>query len=149
MEQLPALKPATNTTNNPTARPTLEEVRRRFETWRRKRKHGSRIPNCLWKAAVEVCAAHRVWQVSKVLGLSYNDLKRRVLGTGQIEKMPTPAKADFVVVCRVDRPLGTLPRTERTKHPLHIWRFHKILRVKNIFIFLFFSSIHKTRRYQN
>jgi hypothetical protein len=106
MEQLPALKPATNTTNNSTARPTLEEVSRRFETWRRGRKHGSRIPNCLWKAAVEACAAHRVWQVSKVLGLSYNDLKRRVVGTGQIEKMPTPAKADFV---EVSMGLRTLP----------------------------------------
>jgi hypothetical protein len=98
MDELPVLKSVAKTTENPTPRPTLEEVSKRFETWRRGKKRGSRIPNCLWKAAVEVCAEHRVWQVSKVLGLSYNDLKRRVAGTGQMEKMPTPVKADFVEV---------------------------------------------------
>jgi hypothetical protein len=106
MDQLPVLKSVAKTTNHPTPRPTLEEVSHRFETWRRGKKAGSRIPKCLWKAAVEVCAEHRTWQVSKVLGLSYNDLKRRVAGTGQTEKMPTPSKADFV---EVSMGLGTRP----------------------------------------
>jgi hypothetical protein len=106
MDQLPVLKPAMKTTDNPASRPTLEEVSHRFETWRRGKKRGSRIPKCLWKAAVEVCAEYRVWQVSKALGLSYNDLKRRVLGAGPMEKIPTPAKADFV---ELSMGLRTLP----------------------------------------
>lgn len=106
MDQLPVLKPATKTESAPASRPTLEEVSHRFETWRRGKKRGSRIPRCLWKAAVEVCAEHRVWQVSKALGLSYNDLNRRVLGAGQMEKIPTPAKADFV---ELSMGLRTLP----------------------------------------
>jgi len=106
MEQLSVLKSAAKTADNPTSRPTLEEVSRRFETWRRGKKGGSRIPKCLWEAAVEVCAEHRVWQVSKVLGLSYNDLKRRVVGVGQMEKILTPEKADFV---ELSMGLRTLP----------------------------------------
>jgi hypothetical protein len=98
MDQLPVLKLATKTASNPASGPTLKEVSHRFETWRRGKKPGSRIPKCLWKAAVEVCAEHRVFQVSKALGLNYNDLKRRVAGMGQMEKMPTPAKGDFVEV---------------------------------------------------
>jgi hypothetical protein len=96
MDHLPVLKPATKTESNSVPRPTLEEVSNRFETWRRGKKPRSRIPKCLWKAAVEVCAEHRVFRVSKALGLNYNDLKRRVVGAGQTEKMPSPAKADFV-----------------------------------------------------
>jgi len=95
MDQLPVLKPATKT-SNPAPRPTLEEVSHRFETWRRGKKLGSRIPKCLWQAAVEICAEHRVFQVSKALGLNYNDLKRRVAGTGQTEKRSIHAKTDFV-----------------------------------------------------
>jgi hypothetical protein len=70
MDQLPVLRSAAKTTNHPLPRPTLEEVSHRFETWRRGKTPGSRIPKCLWKAAVEVCAEHRVWQVSKALGLN-------------------------------------------------------------------------------
>jgi hypothetical protein len=98
MDQLPVLKSPEKIGDNLASRPTLEEVSKRFESWRRGKKRGSRIPKCLWKAAVEICAGHRVWQVSKALGLSYNDLKRRVVGTGQMERIPTPAKADFVEV---------------------------------------------------
>lgn len=96
MDQLPVLNPATKTESTPASRPTLEEVRHRFETWRRGKKHGSRIPKSLWKAAVEVCAEHGVFRVSKALRVNYNDLKQRVVGTGQMEKMPTPLKAGFV-----------------------------------------------------
>jgi len=106
MDQLPALKPTTKTTSNPVPRPILEEVSKRFETWRRGKKHGSRIPKSLWKAAVEVCAEHGVFRVSKALRVNYNDLKQRVVGTGQMEKMPTPLKADFV---ELSMGLRTLP----------------------------------------
>jgi hypothetical protein len=63
-----------------TSKPTLEDVRHRFETWREGKKHGSRIPKCLWAAAVEVCSEHRVAEVSRALGLNYNELKGRLSG---------------------------------------------------------------------
>ena len=63
-------------------KPTLENVRKRFETWRRVKKPASRIPNGLWKAALEVCAEYPVHQVSKELGLNYTELRRRVRPAG-------------------------------------------------------------------
>ena len=56
-----------------TKKPTLQEVLSRFETWRKGKKVGSRIPKCLWKIAVEICDAHSVCEAS----INYNELKRR------------------------------------------------------------------------
>jgi len=58
-------------------KPTLQEVLTRFETWRKGKKPGSRIPKCLWAAAVDVCDVHSLCEVSRVLGLNYTELKRR------------------------------------------------------------------------
>ena len=88
METLPALQP--------TEKPTLEEVRIRFETWRRGKKPQSRIPKCLWKAAVEVCGEHPVHQVAKELRLNYTELKRRASASGGISVLPSPMPAGFV-----------------------------------------------------
>jgi hypothetical protein len=65
----------------PTKKPTLREVRSRFETWRRGKKRGSRIPKDLWAAAVKVCTGQSINQVSRALGLNHTELKRRVRGT--------------------------------------------------------------------
>jgi hypothetical protein len=59
-------------------RPTLEEVRGRFETWRSGKKAGSPIPKSLWEAAVSQCQDHTILEVSRSLRLNYNDLKSRV-----------------------------------------------------------------------
>ena len=59
-------------------KPTLEEVRDRFETWRKHRRSRGPIPEALWEAAVELCGDHRIFQVSSALRLSYTDLKNRV-----------------------------------------------------------------------
>lgn len=67
----------------PTTKPTLREVRKRFETWRRGKRRGSRIPRDLWGAAVEVCAVHSVNQVCRALRLNHTELKRRVTDTEQ------------------------------------------------------------------
>jgi len=63
---------------NTALRPTLEEVRGRFETWRSRKKAGSPIPNSLWEAAVSQCHDHTILEVSRTLRLNYNDLKSRV-----------------------------------------------------------------------
>ena len=91
--------------SQPTTKPTLEQVRSRFETWRRGKKAGSRIPNCLWTAAVEVCEEHPVWQVSRVLRLNYNELKRRVNSSGHLAVCESQRRGGFVELT-----LGTSPQ---------------------------------------
>ena len=56
----------------------LEKVRRRFERWRQRRARGTRIPDSLWTAAVEVAESWGVCQTAKVLRLDYYSLKRRL-----------------------------------------------------------------------
>jgi hypothetical protein len=56
----------------------LEAVYERFETWRKTRERGSRIPQTLWDAAVKLTETHSINEVSRVLRLEYNHLKRRV-----------------------------------------------------------------------
>jgi hypothetical protein len=63
-------------------RPTLEEVCHRFEMWRKDRRARGPIPESLWQAAVELCAAHSVFHVCRALRLNYSDLKRRVEKAG-------------------------------------------------------------------
>ena len=64
-------------TQDTALRPTLEEVRGRFETWRSRKKPGSPIPKALWEAAVSQCRTHSILEVSRSLRLNYNDLKSR------------------------------------------------------------------------
>jgi hypothetical protein len=83
----------------PTLRPTLEEVRNRFETWRKNKEVRSRIPDALWQAAVEVCKDHSILQVSRALRLNYNDLKNRVHDAAEKIGVAAPSRcSDFVEV---------------------------------------------------
>jgi len=89
----------------PTSKPTLADVRHRFETWRNGKKHGSRIPKSLWAAAVEVCKGNKVYQVSQALGLNYNELKQRASGTAPSEDRAVVAGAKFVEVSLQSQPV--------------------------------------------
>ena len=62
----------------PTVRPTLEVVRHQFETWRKRRRCRSRIPEFLWQAAVGLCREYSLCEVSRILRLNYHGLKNRV-----------------------------------------------------------------------
>ena len=75
-------------------KPTLEEVQDRFKIWRKTRKKRTSIPRDLWKAAIEQTQYYSINIVSKALGLSYTDLKRRV-------------KASRTEVCSSPSPLAT------------------------------------------
>jgi hypothetical protein len=86
-----------------TKQPTLQEVHARFETWRKGKKPGSRIPKCLWKAALETCEAHSICEVSRTLGLNYTELKRR-FAAGKPHAQTSPTKF-------VELPLPTPPST--------------------------------------
>lgn len=62
----------------PTTKPTLEDVRHRFEQWRAIRKHRTPIPDSLWEEAVSLSAGHSIHKISKALRLGYTTLKRRM-----------------------------------------------------------------------
>jgi hypothetical protein len=82
--------------SSPNSKPTLEEVRNRFETWRQSRKPRSRIPKCLWKAAVDVCVDNPIWQVSRALRLNHTELKQRVKESGQLLSNSNDPKGKFI-----------------------------------------------------
>lgn len=63
---------------NRTSRSALEIVRNQLEAWRKGKHRGRRIPEALWQAAVELCGDHSVWEVSRTLRLSYDDLKNHI-----------------------------------------------------------------------
>ena len=62
----------------PAERPTLEVVRRQFETWRKKRRCRGPIPESLWQAAMGLCEERSIYEVSRSLRLNYNGLRNRV-----------------------------------------------------------------------
>ncbi len=62
----------------PTVKPTLGLIRNQFEAWRKTRRRRCRIPEALWKAAVEQCKEHSICAVSAALRLNYDALRSRV-----------------------------------------------------------------------
>lgn len=54
----------------------MRKVYRRLERWRRQRTGRARIPESLWTAAGKLAREHGVNQVSRVLRLEFNHLKR-------------------------------------------------------------------------
>jgi hypothetical protein len=62
----------------PAIRPSLENVRHQFGTWRKRRRCRGRIPEALWQAAVGLCREHSICKVSQTLRLNYRGLKNRV-----------------------------------------------------------------------
>ena len=54
----------------------MRKVYRRLERWRSQRTGRARIPESLWAAAGELAREHGVNQVSRVLRLEFNHLKR-------------------------------------------------------------------------
>ena len=75
-------------------RPTviLEEVKARFEEWRRNRKGNAPIPNELWTAAAEVARTEGVSRASTELRVEWNHLKRRMAAASQPSSKPAPPR---------------------------------------------------------
>ena len=72
--------------------PSLEQLRKRFESWRKQRKKGKRIPEELWQAAMEQSMELGVNRVSQALRLNYNDFKKRIKLSGKpVVSVPEPA----------------------------------------------------------
>ncbi len=79
----------------PIVKPTLEIVRNRFETWRKRRRRGGRIPEALWQAAAELCKEHPVYEISRSLRLNYNGLKHRAPEAAQERNRAVEQRPDF------------------------------------------------------
>jgi hypothetical protein len=56
----------------------LEAVCEEFEKWRQTREKRTAIPEHLWIAAIELSENHSVSKISKILGLNYTDLQKRI-----------------------------------------------------------------------
>ena len=74
-------------------RPTVsvEEVKARFEEWRRNRKGKAPIPDELWAAAAELARTEGVSRTSTELRVEWNHLKRRMAAaSGASSKLAAP-----------------------------------------------------------
>ncbi len=80
----------------PAVKPTLEEVRNQFETWRKSRQRRTPIPDLLWHAAVSLSRDYSVLQISKALRLNYTDLKKRVHTSRSVCLPETNSRPAFV-----------------------------------------------------
>lgn len=65
---------------------TLEDVRKKFETWRETRRRCHPIPRELWDAAVDLTKIHSINAVSRALRLNYTTLRNHV--HDKIPKVP-------------------------------------------------------------
>ena len=65
-------------TGRSSKKPTFDEIRKQFETWRKTREKRTPIPDALWEAAASLSPRYSLYQISKALRLNYNDLKCRI-----------------------------------------------------------------------
>lgn len=80
--------------------PTLSEVHSKFTAWRRIKKHGSRIPEDLWTAAVLLVADNSLHKVCRTLSLSHKELKNRVQAhtTAKNDRSSSNPSPDFISI---------------------------------------------------
>ena len=77
----------------------LQELRGRFEDWRRTRRGKLPIPEPLWAAAAELARSHGVCKTAQVLRLEYKKLKRVTAGEAggkPVRRRRAPAPPTFV-----------------------------------------------------
>ncbi len=79
-------------------RDTLSDVQSQFERWRRSRKRGARIPETLWRGAVEAAGEHGVSKAAQALGLDYYGLKKRLESTVEPSDPEPPGGREFLEI---------------------------------------------------
>ena len=62
----------------------LRKLQERLERWRRTHVVGSRLPDELWAAAVEMAGVYGLNRTAKTLRLDYNSLRKRVGGQSHV-----------------------------------------------------------------
>jgi hypothetical protein len=69
----------------------LRRTRSQFQTWRKQRQPGSRIPPTLWALAVQLVGNHGLSRTAAALGLDYYSLKKQVAATAAPARSKAPA----------------------------------------------------------
>jgi hypothetical protein len=69
----------------------LLQARGRFEAWRSRCQGRGRIPQELWKLAVQLAGRHGVSRTASVLRLDYDSLKKRAEAVGSEPRSGLPA----------------------------------------------------------
>ncbi|MBT8340020.1 MAG: hypothetical protein HKP58_05810 [Desulfatitalea sp.] len=89
---------------------SLEQVQQRFESRRKLRNKGTRIPQDLWQAAVSLSAHYSIGHLSKALRINYTALKEKVVKAG------TPEKRTSDTSCSpfMELPVSAAPLREST-----------------------------------
>ena len=83
---------------------SLEEVKARFDEWRRTRKGKAPIPDELWAAAAEVARTEGVSRTSTELSVEWNHLKRRMAAASGASSRPAPPRFVELVAPRESLP---------------------------------------------
>lgn len=79
------------------AQPTLEEVQKEFENWRRRRKNRrAQIPSTLWEAAASLSGQYSVHEISKRLHLNHTALMDRIAGEAIKPQVPAFVELDMI-----------------------------------------------------
>lgn len=78
--------------------PTITDVQYRFSEWRKNKKHRERIPENLWVAAVMLSQDNTLHKISRTLGLSYTDLKKRVASSKTLHSCSADSSQDFIPI---------------------------------------------------
>jgi hypothetical protein len=74
----------------------VEAVRRRFEDWRRDAGRSRRIPEELWRVAVDLAAQHGIWRTARALRLNNAALKQRLVAAERAGATQRARLASFV-----------------------------------------------------
>jgi len=89
---------------------SLEQVRQRFESWRRRRKKRTRIPQTLWQAAVSLSEEYSINHLSKTLSVNYTALKKKVINAKTAKKETSGVSSSPFM----ELPVPAVPLTEST-----------------------------------
>ena len=76
----------------------LSDVQSQFDRWRQSRKRGARIPEALWRAAVEAAEEWGVSKTAQTLGLDYYGLKKRVESALEVSEPEPAAEREFLEI---------------------------------------------------
>ena len=91
---------------SPVVNPSIDQVRQRLARWRRTRRKGSRIPDPLWKAAVQVAGSYGLNPTARALRLDYYDLQKRLEAAAGPDPVGKSSLHSFVELvpasCRAD-----------------------------------------------
>jgi len=79
------------------SRDILSDVQSQFSRWRQNRKRGTRIPEALWRAAVDAAGECGVSRAAQALGLDYYRLKKLVESPHE-ESEPAAAGREFLEI---------------------------------------------------